>query len=238
MWAKGANFKLTGILLICLVMMTAASEAAVGVKIDYLNRYIWRGFDLNPDNNFVVQPSLDFTFPESRWSINLWHSMSAEEHQLNEIDLTFNYDFETSENISVSAGLIHYGWYWVNDFNQNDHTTIETYVAIGWDKLALSPKLSFNHDCKNGNGLYTQLSLSKEIALSKTQNLEISSALGYNRKQWINKSGFTDLSMTASLPLTSGKATITPFMGISWTLMKEINPDVSREYWLGLSLEF
>lgn len=234
---KRYNFQLI-IILICLVFVSYSAGASVDVKIDYMNRYIWRGFDLNPDNHYVVQPSFDFTFPESRWSVNLWHSISSEDHELNEVDLTLNYDFETSHEVAISAGIVHYGWYWAKNFNQKNNTTIETYVSFTWEKSALSPTLSFYHDCKNGSGLYTQLTLAKSIALSKTQNLEISSGIGCNQKQWINRSGFSDISLTASLPLTSGKATITPFVGVSWPLMKEINPGVNREYWLGMSLEF
>ncbi|MBU1109537.1 MAG: hypothetical protein KKB51_22840 [Candidatus Riflebacteria bacterium] len=237
MLVKSVNFRVA-MLLVCLVLVTSTSQADVGVKIDYVNRYIWRGFDLNPDNHYVVQPSLDYAFPESRWSVNVWHSISAENSKTNEIDLTFNYNFPACKDISMSAGIIHYGLYWADNYNQDDNTSIETYFSASWDKVALHPKLSFYHDCKNGNGLYTQLSISEEIALSKKQNLDISSSLGYNQKQWINRAGFSDLSLTASLPLTSGKTTITPFAGISWPLMKEINPGVDREYWLGLSLGF
>ena len=237
MLARRVNLSVA-ILLACLVLVTFSSEASVDVKIDYVSRYIWRGFDLNPDNHYAIQPSLNFTFPESRWSVNVWHSISAENNELNEIDLTLNYNFPTCKDISMSAGIIHYGFYWADNFNQDDNTSLESYFSVSWDKAALNPKLSFYHDCKNGSGLYTQLSLSEGIALSKKQNLEITSSLGYNQKQWINKSGFSDLSLTASLPLTSGKMTITPFASISWPLMKEINPGVDREYWLGLSLGF
>lgn len=210
--------------------------AETSFSVDFMNRYIWRGFDLNPDNKYVIQPSVDFTFGESPWSLNLWYSYSNEDHTLNEVDLTVNYCFPETEKLAINAGIVHYGWYWANNFNHEDNTTIETYVSFAWKKCDLNPELSFYHDNKNGNGLYTQLALSKEIKLSDRQNIELSSTLGYNQKQWISKSGLSDASLKLSVPLNEGK--ITPFFGISWPLIKDINPDVAREYWMGVNLSF
>lgn len=227
------------LVLVCTVVYLfcgVSFAAETSFNIDYSNRYIWRGFDLNPDNKFVIQPSVDFTFGESPWSLNLWYSHSNENNDLNEIDLTVNYTFPGGKDVEITAGMIHYGWYWVDNFKEENNTTLETFVTFAWKNLDLNPEFSLYHDNKNGNGLYAQLALSKEFKLSEKQTIELSSSIGYNQKQWINKSGLSDVNLRLSVPLNDGK--ITPFFAISWPLMKEINPDVAREYWMGLSLSF
>lgn len=204
--------------------------------LEFYNRYIWRGFDLNPDNKFVVQPSVDFTFGDSPWSANLWYNYSNENHELNEIDLTISYLLSSNENFDITIGSVLFGWYWAKDFNTENNTTIENFVTLAWKNHELNPELSIYHDCKNGNGLYASLALSKEIKLSEKQNLEISSSIGYNQKQWISRSGFSDVNLKLAIPLNEGK--ITPFFGITWPLLDDINPDVAREYWMGISLSF
>lgn len=225
---------------IILASMPQAVATEVDFEIDYVNRYIWRGFDLNPDNKFVIQPSIDFSFGDSPWSINLWYSHSSEDKELNELDLTLNYDFASTSDIAVSAGVIHYGWYWVDGFKSKNDTTVETYLTLAWENTCLSPELSFYHDCQNGNGLYAQLALSKEFKLSESQNVELESSIGYNQKQWISRSGFSDINARLLIPLEYGDTTITPFAGITWVLLDDVdlNPGVSREYWLGVNLSF
>lgn len=235
---RSINGKARVFMFLLSLVLVANMAAAASFQLDYMNRYIWRGFDLNPDNHYVIQPSVNFTFPESNWSINLWYSYSAEDKNLNETDVTFNYDFPGTKGVAVSAGIVHYGWYSADNFDADANTTIETYLTLSWEESPLSPSFSLYHDCKNGNGLYAQLSLSKEFAVSKKQNIELSSSIGYNQKQWISKSGFSDVSATVSYPIKQGKNTITPFAGISWPLLKDINPGVDREYILGVSFAF
>lgn len=222
------------------VILSFSAQMAEAVEtsytLEFYNRYIWRGFDLNPDNKFVVQPSIDFTFGDSPWSVNLWYNYSNENHELNEIDLTINYLLTSNENIEITIGSVLFGWYWAKDFNTENNTTIENYITFNWKNVELNPELSIYHDCKNGNGLYANLAFSKEFKLSKKQNMEISTSIGYNQKQWINKSGLSDANLKLSVPLNDGK--ITPFFAVTWPLLKEINPEVAREYWMGVSLSF
>lgn len=226
------------VLILGVLLVALPADAKVDFQIDYANRFIWRGFDLNPNNHYVIQPSVNYAFPESRWSANLWYSRSAQDHTLNEIDLTFNYDFITCEDIALSAGVIHYGWYWANNYSSKANTSLETYIRCEWSKVALTPTISIYHDSKNGNGLYAQLALAKTIKLNDKQDLELSSTIGYNQKQWISRSGLSDVTFTVGLPIKSGDTTITPFYSISWPLIDAINPGVSNEHWLGLTVAF
>lgn len=207
-------------------------------SVDYVNRYIWRGFDLNPDNKYVIQPSIDFSFGDSPWTINLWHSYSAENKNLNELDITLNYDFSETKNVAISAGLVHYAWYWVKKFSEESNTSMEGYLSFTWEKAPLCPALTLYQDFKNGNGFYTQLALSKEISFANDHSLELNSTIGYNKKQWQSKSGFSDASVSVAVPVKSGKTIIKPYMGITWPLLNSINQGVAREYWLGVNFSF
>ena len=157
---------------------------------------------------------------------------------VNELDLTFDYAFQNTKDVAVSIGFTHYAWYWVKNFKEETNTSHEGYVALTWEKAPLTPSLTLYHDFKNGNGFYAQLGLSKEISISEKQNIVLSSTFGYNRKQWISDSGLSDASVRLDIPIKAGKHTITPYAGITWPLLKVINPGVAREYWLGVSFSF
>ncbi len=235
---RNSYLVVAGIFLFVFLFSAVTAQAKVDYQLDYASRYIWRGFDLNPNNQFVIQPSANYQFPNSNWSVNAWMSLSKKDKDLNELDLTFNYDFPVTGSIAVSAGLIHYGWYWAKDFSHKKNTSMETYVTLAWQNCDLNPEISLYQDFKNGNGFYGQLKLSKEIKLSKSNNMEISSSIGYNQKQWVSASGFSDFNMTLAFPMTSGKFTFTPFYSHTWVLLKEVNPGKAHEHWVGLSVAF
>lgn len=219
-----------------LLPLTQQLQAGNSWQVDLSSRYIWRGFDLNPQNKPVIQPSFTHTFGESGFAVNLWGSISFEDKALNEIDLTLTYDLKTTEDYSISLGFIHYGWYFSEDFDFGDHTTQEVYISAGLPKVFLNPNLTFYYDFNNGDGYYVLASLGHSLEVAPKVNLDLSASLGYNGKQWIDRTGFSDLNLGLAIPLVLEKITITPFLRATFILMDEINPFVHNEITLGISI--
>jgi len=149
----GTNmFKAKRIFLIffCLVMLflwpVTNLNGGVAYQLDFSSRYIWRGFDLNPQNKPVLQPSITYSFGDSGLAVNVWGSFSFENKELNELDLTLSYDFSISEKLSLSIGFIHYGWYFGEVFSFEDDTTQELFVSVGFPKILFSPNISLYYD--------------------------------------------------------------------------------------------
>lgn len=215
-----------------------ALTAGVEYQVDVASRYIWRGFDLNPDNKPVLQPSVTFSCGDSGFAVNLWSSFSFEAKELNEIDVTLSYDFKMPEDFSLSVGFTHYGWYFNEGFKFKNHTTQEFYVAFGLPKVPLAPNLTVYYDFGNGDGFYLLLGVGHSLPLSETINLDLSASLGYNGKQWIGESGLSDLNFNVTIPFKVGKVTISPFFNVTLILLDAVNPDVDNEIWGGVSLVF
>jgi len=149
--------------------------------------------------------------------------------------VTLSYDFKLPEDYSLSIGFTHYGWYFNDNFKFKDHTTQEFYISAGLPKLPLAPNLTVYYDVANGDGVYVSLGVGHSIALSEKLTLDLGAALGYNGKQWIEKSGFSDLNFNMTIPFKVGKVTISPFFKVTFILLDAINPEVDNEIWAGVS---
>ena len=213
-------------------------DAAVEYQVDLSSRYIWRGFDLNPQNKPVLQPSVTFAFGDSGFSVNLWSSFSFVAKELDELDVTLSYDFQLSKDIAMTVGLIHYGWYFVDGFNFKDNTTQEFYVTLGFSRLPLAPEVTLYYDFGNGDGLYIELGVGHSVPLSEELSLELSASLGYNDQLWIGDSGLSDLNFGASVPFKIGKVIISPFLKMTLVLLDAVNPGIDNEIYGGASIIF
>jgi hypothetical protein len=213
-------------------------NAKTELGLTFNSRYIWRGFDLNPDNKPVLQPSVTFPVSDTGFNLNLWASISFADKKVNETDLTLSYDFSKLKKISLSIGFIHYGWYFANNFRFKQNTTQEFYLTLGLPDTFLNPEFYFYYDINNGNGFYGTLGVSYCLKLSEQQTLELACLLGYNGSQWVNNSGFSNLALSVTWPLQIGKTKFLPFIGGIVILMEEVNPGVSSEIFAGLTLMF
>ena len=224
-------------LLICCGMFMPQLYAGVSYGVDFSSRYIWRGFDLN-NNKAVLQPSITYGFGDSGVSANIWGSFSFDYKELNELDLTLSYEFKNLKDIALTVGFVHYGWYFVDDFKFEDNTSQEFYLTAGLTNLPLSPTFSFYYDVNNGDGLYASLGIGHSLKLNETLTMDLSASLGYNGKQWIDESGFSDLNFGVSIPIKLNKLSVSPFLRATIVLMDEVNPGVDSEIYFGVSLAF
>jgi len=221
-----------------LVILSSLHAAPAEVEAAMYSRYIWRGFDLNPQNKRVFQPSLTFPVGNRGFSVNLWGSFSLADRDLDELDLTLSWRFSAGEDFYVTVGAVQYGWYFARDFTWKDHTSRELFITLEKDIRGFSPEFSLFWDFANGSGLYARLGISHTSELCCGTSLEISAALGYNHRQWIKGSGFSDLDLGISAPWRLYRVTITPTAHLCVILMDEINPGTKVEVWGGIAVNW
>jgi hypothetical protein len=218
---------------------------AFNFQVDVTSRFIWRGFDLLPDNNSALQPSLTYDFGDSGFSLNVFASFALTkpdeifEDYKNEIDLTLTYALKTSKNISIVLGFTNYGWWFAEDFNFEDHTTQEFFVELGFPKVLFGPKLTAIYDINMYDGLYVKLSGGHSVSIGGGLALDISATLGYNggfNPVEGADTGFSDLTIGASVPFKLGGLTLSPFVNYTFVFLDAVNED--NELWFGASLIF
>lgn len=232
--------KVLMIVLACSFIFNLSLQGKTEFQLDLTSRYIWRGFDMLPDNHPAFQPSLTYFFKNSGFSLNIWGSFALSDRNIfryvDEVDLTLAYDFKSGEEISLSAGVTLYGFWFARDFSFENNTSPEIYFSATFNKLPLTPCLSVYYDLNLGDGFYIQLSGEQAVKLTESTQLNLTASLGYNGKQYINKSGFSDLLMGAAIPIKAKKVTISPFVNMAIIFMEEVNR--TNEIWFGISLIF
>ncbi|MCJ7581059.1 MAG: TorF family putative porin [Candidatus Aminicenantes bacterium] len=219
--------------------LAANLKAEVVYQVDAASRYIWRGFDLNPNKKPVIQPSIDIAFGQSGFSLNLWSSISFVRKDLNEFDLTLSYAADLSKDLSLAAGLIHYAWYFAENFKFEDDTSHEVFLSIGSPTLFLNPSLSIFYDFSAGDGIYLLLEIGHSFPLFENLGADLSASLGYNGGQWLDKGtdpGFSDLNFGLTLPFQNGPFQISVFANYTIVLLDAIGEE--DHFWFGISLSY
>ncbi len=224
-------------LFVSFVFFAANLKAEVVYQVDAASRYIWRGFDLNPYKKPVIQPSIDFAFGQSGFSLNLKSSISFVSKDLNEFDLTLSYATDLSKDVSLAAGLIHYAWYLADNFKFKDDTSHEFFLSIESPTIFLHPSLSIYYDFTAGDGIYIQLEIGHSFPLFEKLGANLSASLGYNGGQWLAEEsdpGFSDFNFGLTLPFQNGPFQISAFANYTIVLLDAIGEE--NHFWFGISL--
>jgi hypothetical protein len=171
------------------------------------------------------------------FNLSVWSSFALakwdEYKGANEIDLILAYTFKTPEKWEVTAGFTHYGYWFAEDFTFKGNTSQEIFASIARTDLPLSPALSVYYDFNLGSGLYVTLGGSQELQVNEKVSVEVGGLIGFNSRQYIDKTGFSDIDLYAKVPLTVGKLTLTPSLNVMIPLLDEVNEDT--EIWFGFS---
>ena len=208
-------------------------------RVDFTSRYIWRGFDLNPNKQPALQPSLEYGCGDCGFTFSLWSSFSFSDRNANEIDLAFTYDFRLRGNLSLNAGFIHYGWSFVDNFSFREDTTQELFISAALPKLCFHPRLTVFYDFGNGDGFYILLEGSYAHRFSGSVKGVLSGSLGYNGGQWLAEGsdpGFSDANLGADLIFRLGRFTVSPFLRLTRVLLEAIGRQT--HFWFGLSISY
>jgi hypothetical protein len=226
--------------LLCLLGICRINLSAdIHFQADFISRYIWRGFDLNPYTEPVFQPSLAYEWGKSGLSLDLWMSFSFANKEWNETQLTLAYSRQLSEHFSLKAGLIHYGWYFAPNFRFKDDTSHELFARLGMPETLFQPAITIFYDFTNGDGYYILLEAGYSFKPLEFFGAAVSASLGYNGGQWLAEDsdpGFSDLNLGLSLTYAVSEFRIIPFAYYTFVLLDAIGKE--DHFWFGISLAY
>ena len=221
-----------------LLSLSSPCRGELSWQVEAVSRYVWRGFDLFPANQPALQPSGTIDFGRSGLSLNLWSSFPLGHwdslRDVAEADFTLAYGKDVSEKLYLSGGFIHYGYYFGRDFTFKESTSQEFFVSAEWTDDFLSPVVILFYDVNLGSGFYGYLRGSHDFPLGGRSSLVASAGLGYNARQYIDASGFSDLALALACEWSVGKIKIAPSLNYAFVFLDEVNEE--NEFWLGISL--
>jgi len=221
----------------------------VGVKLNYVSKYIWRGQNLNDRSAF--QPSISLSkygFTGSIWSTQDWTGVNGHSGDFTQINYSLDYTSAcpSVNGVSWSVGVIDY------DFpHTKTDNTVEIYGGLTFTALPLSPWIKVYRDVDEIKGTYYQLGVGKALEKVITWNdtcysdlaLGASVAYGngaYNKGYFgVDGGGNNDLTLSVALPTSLGKYwVIRPSINYSTMLADGIRKatDKSDNFWFGVGL--
>lgn len=164
----------------------ALGPVTVGLEVDHVSRYVWRGYDLVEDNRPAVQPSGTVTWePAENLSLfaDVWASYGVSEpdsgNQWDEIDYTLGLEYALSEGISLSLGHVFYHFPPLGgDSEGNDTQEVYAGVDAGCPH-GLFASLYLYYDYDDGDGLYANLGVGYERDLAEGVSASLGADVGY-----------------------------------------------------------
>lgn len=236
---KKNALSITFALLILLLLIPQAVPAQVSASADYVSSYFWRGFDLNPLRKPVIQPAFGFPVGQTGLYLDVWGSFSFEGKELFETDLTLSYTYEGWDNVIVTGGIIHYGWYLTKNFSFTKDTSHEIFFSAVLPNVTLQPSLTLYYDFANGDGLYLSLAGEHSFSLSKTVGARLSADIGFNGGQWLPEDaapGFSDANFGIDFVFSMDRFEIVPFIRLTSVLMEALGK--KSHIWYGVSVRY
>lgn len=228
------------VLLIVLFMLCCYTTSFGNIKnfsveTHYVSRFIWRGFDIIPDNNSALQPSVLYSAGSTGLWFNIWGSVSLTERSntktADEVDYVFGYDRPLAGGaVTASVGM----YYYTFPNLEGNNATPEVFVGLTFGKIPLSPSFFFYHDFDLADGQYFLCSLSQSI---KPVPLTFNLSAGYNNNYLIDDSGISDVTLSCSYTITAGRLNIIPRLYYALTPMDTVN-DNDSEIWFSVGIAF
>ncbi len=198
--------------------------------------YLWRGFNLSEDSDFVVQPGLDLSY--AGFTASVWANYDEDASKINETDFTLDYSFDVNETVSLSVGNTYFNLDEAEDTN-------ELYLTCALNTL-LTPTFSlyWDWDQSEETGIYLTAGLSHSIELLDGLTLNLGGLVGYNIENYSvseEYSKFHNAELSASIDwLVANSVTLSPAVIVSMPLTDDAEDiaGIEDETMFGLTLSF
>lgn len=222
------------IIILLLTGLPAQAQVSVSGSAAFVTKYIWRGYNLVDDP--AIQPSLDIGFGDSGFSANVWYSRGLEDRNISgaadELDFTLDYSASFANGAGLSLGLIYYTFPNQDNFEFDDHTTPEIYVAITPGVPYLAPTLTLYYDFNLGDDLYATFGIDQSVEAGGG-SVGASAVLAYNNGQFGADSGLSHVELTVYGTISAGVVEIAPSVTFVGLFEDTVNPD--NEFFFSLS---
>jgi len=225
-------------------VLPAFGQHSMNADLDYVTRYMWRGFDVLDDRT-AIQPSITYSH-DGGFSVNVWTSFGLcdrnEVNDLDEVDVTFSYSKPINDIFSVEAGLVNYLYPVMDDFPDDNSMSQEIFFTVSAAYSIGSPYLSVYYDFNLGDGLFIQAGYSREFELNEDLKPVFSVDLGYNNGSWgVQDMGLSNLDAGLTLPVNFDKFSLGFGLYSVFILndeLRDMNRGESTELWGKISLSY
>lgn len=209
-----------------------SGSAYVGVN----SMYLWRGFDLSPDADYVVQPGLDLSFAGFRFGF--WANYDEDSSKINETDFTLEYSFDVDDAVTLTVGNTYFNLDEAEDTN-------ELYLSCALNTL-LSPTFTvyYDWDQSTETGIYLTAGIGHSAELLDGLTLNLGALIGYNIENYSvseEYSNFHNAELNASIDWVVADAlTLTPAVTVSHPLTSDAEDiaGIDDETMIGLTASF
>ena len=221
--------------LIIIFCVNLFSQVKVNWGIDYVSRYIWRGYDLTPDNNPNIQPQLTLDLNE-RLSLNVWATTPVKNREETddylEMDYTLTYSRSLSKVLDLSAGILYYTFPSFEGFPDKNSTTTELFLILTNNVLPFNPSLSIYYDMNMGDGVYINFSGSRGLTGIPGFDLNLDFAVGYTDQFGVT--GISDINIGISKKF--GLKGYNLFPRIVYIIIPNDDINNNNEFWFGIGI--
>lgn len=146
----------------------AAIEVSGDAYVGVYSKYVWRGFDVFPADDYSLQGGTDVSF--KGLTIGWWGAYEEDNSNLTEVDLVIDYSRDFGEMVSASIGNIHYAF--------GGASTNELYAGATLNTL-LSPSLTVYWDYDTQATVYTTLGISHDLDIADKTTLGLGAQVSY-----------------------------------------------------------
>ena len=137
---KKKGILLTAVILLSVAGLVQAQEGELGVTFDitYVSRYIWRGFDVYPNNHDAIRPSIDIDFYGTGFGVKLLSSraLGSGFENAEELDITLYYGNSLFEGETYATDY-QIGWVYYDFPDQPSlaQDMQEFFTSFSWPKI-------------------------------------------------------------------------------------------------------
>ena len=175
------------------------------LSITATSNYIWRDIVTNYG---AIQPSTDYVFGKSGFSLNIWSSFGIN-HDTNDLEIssTLNYNWDISKHINTSIGGVYYYAPAIEGVSNSNFG--ELYLNVTLPKVVLQPSATiFVSDAK---AFYTRITMAHQLYSWKRNTISLDGSLGYRFNDSNDNNGVRDINLGASASFELNDLTITLF---------------------------
>ncbi len=224
------------IFIISIIIIFSLNIYPIDFSLSLNSSYIWRGFDLVPDDKpvvfFTVSDDFD-NFLSGELYLETFFAYSFEmmgsDKHYSELDLTAGFRKKLNKDMEIETGLTLYTFPYVEDFLGKNSLSPELFLTLNFLKK-FSPFISVYYDMNLGGGFYFVGGLEDEIFYG----INLKTKLGYNSGQFIESSTLSDLSIELSRGFYLGNVHLILLVEFVHIFSREINPE-ENEFLYGVN---
>ena len=210
-----------------------AEDPVVGYTLDYTSKYIWRGWDLTPNNKSAVQPGVSYS--QGSMEFGYWSSFAVsnrdELSSLDEFDVYFSYGGSLGETTEYSVGLTYYSWLNADNFSFGDYATPEPFVTVTDSRMPYGLSFGLYYDLNLGDGMYVQASGGHSMNFAE-RAVDLSLSVGYNGGQWGADTGISDIVVSAGSSFEFSFGSLSP--AVYYAIIPEESINSDNQFWFSL----